>query len=196
MCPGGKIVPATPYKETNIVNGMSNYSRDGKYANSAIVSGLNLSNLLKREIKPPEALNWIKSVELAANIEKDSYKAPSLSIEDFINNKFSKINYICSYKPGIVQYDLSSLLPKSIAWAIKTGLNDFNNKLKGFSEGILVGVETKTSSPVQIIRDRINMKTSIENLYFAGEGSGWAGGITSSAADGIKNAIALIEANY
>lgn len=192
MCPGGIVVPATAYANNNIVNGMSYYQRDGKFANAAIVAGVHPDELLNKKCTPQEILNWLEALEKKTYDFAGNYMAPASNIKDFINNKIGKNPIESSFPLGVIPTSLHQFIPKNIANSIKYGLIDFNKKLKGFENGNLLGLETKTSAPVQCIRNKQYAVEGFENLYISGEASGFAGGIISSAADGIKAAMAII----
>jgi len=192
MCPGGVIVPATAYENTNIVNGMSRYLRNGYFANAACVAGLNLNNLLHREVSAPEALDWLEKLEQSFYQYVSGYKAPFCSIKSFLNKKIIPGNTETSYPMGLTEAPLWELLPAEISLAIRKGLKDFNRRMKGFEEGNLLGLESKTSAPIQVDREKNGLCSGFQNLYVAGEGSGFSGGIISSAADGIKAAMDIL----
>jgi len=194
MCPGGKIVPAAGARNTNIVNGMSYYRRDGMFGNSAIVAGIDLNRLEKRELEPLEGLEWLEKLEQAFYAYPGGYAAPSNRISDFLAGKVSASmkTVKTSYPLGLVEADFRELLPERIVTGIAAGMKQFCSRLKGFEEGIMLGLESKTSSPIQAVRDENGRSAAADNLYICGEGSGWAGGIVSSAADGIKAAMDII----
>jgi len=189
MCPGGKIVPAAPYRDSNIVNGMSLYNRDSPFANSAIVAGMNLEKIYNREFDPLESLEWLEKLEQSFSIE--GFKAPASTIEDFLNDKNSPGINLSSYPMGLLNFNLNELLPSFISEALKRGLTDFSRKLKGFEKGSIIGLESKTSALIQVHRSKEGLADGFANLYINGEGSGYSGGIISSAADGIKGALAI-----
>jgi len=191
MCPGGVLVPATAYEHTNIVNGMSQYQRDAKFANAACVSNLNLNKLLGSEVSAPEALDWLEKLEESFFNYSSSYKVPFCSIKDFILKKESAKNIETSYPFGVVPAPLWELLPASVSNAMRNGLKDFSRKIKGFETGNIMGLESKTSAAIQVERDENRLCSGFTNLYIVGEGSGYAGGIISSAADGVKAAIGI-----
>ena len=193
MCPGGRIVPTAAYKRTNIVNGMSNYQRNSPFANAAIVAGFHLNEFLNREVEPLEALEWLQKLEEKFFDFSNSYAVPACKISDFLVGKVSATLHESSYPFDLVPADFNELLPVEIVASLKEGMKDFSRKLRGFEEGILMGLESKTSSPVQAVRDKSGLSQVVENLYISGEGSGWAGGIVSSAADGIKAAFDIIK---
>ncbi len=193
MCPGGVVVPATAYENTNIVNGMSRYLRNGNFANAACVAALNLNRILRREVSAPEAIDWLEKLEQSFYRYTSGYAAPFCSIKDFISQKITSANNQTSYPMGIVQAPLWELLPSEISRAMRKGLTDFIRKMKGFEEGNLLGLESKTSAPIQADRDKNGRCSGFKNLYIVGEGSGYAGGIVSSAADGIKAAMNILK---
>ncbi len=192
MCPGGIVVPATAYEGSNIVNGMSFYGRDAKYANAACVATLNLSQLLQKEVDAIESLDWLEHLERKFYDFTGSYKAPACHISDFIKHKQTSRITASSYPLGLAEAPLWELLPGQISEALKAGLLDFKGKIKGFESGILLGLESKTSSSIQVLREPSGLCEGFENLYMLGEGSGYAGGIISSGADGVKGAMHLI----
>lgn len=193
MCPGGIIVPATAYENQNIVNGMSRYRRDEKFANAACVASLNLNNLLNYEVEAPEALDWLESLEKRFYQPGSGYRAPFCSIQDFITKKMPTKVPNTSYPMGLTEAPLWELLPEEISTAMRVGLKDFSRKIKGFETGNIMGLESKTSAPIQVLRNENRRTAGVENLYIVGEGSGHAGGIMSSAADGIKAAMDIIK---
>jgi len=193
MCPGGTIVPATPYQNTNIVNGMSNYNRDGEYANSAVVAGIHPDQLLNKEATALETINVLEKLEMSFFNYSKGYRIPYCGIKDFILKRepFKKID--TSYPLGTIPAPLWELLPQKISNAMRLGLKDFNNKIRGFASGNIMGLESKTSAPIQVRREENRLCTGFKNLYVIGEGSGFSGGIISSAADGIKSAMTIID---
>ena len=193
MCPGGIIVPATAYENTNIVNGMSLYQRDGKFANAASVVGLNLNEFMSKEVSASEALDWLENLEKTFYQKTDAYKAPACTVSDFINEKITKNVFDSSYPLGLKQAPLWEMLPSKITESLKSGLKDFCRKLRGFEDGNIMGLESKTSSPIQVIRDENGLCTGFKNLYIVGEGSGYSGGIISSGVDGIKTAMGIAD---
>ena len=193
MCPGGIVVPSAAYKNTNIVNGMSLYKRDGNFANAACVAGINPENLIGKKTTASETLDWLENLEQSFFEYSNDYRAPFCSIQDFIDKKNPTEIPDSSYPLGLNPAPLWDLLPSQISNSISEGLMIFNKKIKGFETGIIMGLESKTSSPVQALRDSNGLCEGMKNLYIAGEASGYAGGIISSAADGIKAAMNIIE---
>ena len=192
MCPGGMIVPASAYDNLNIVNGMSLYQRDAKFANSGCVAGVNLEKLLGKEISALEALDWLENIEKSFYEYSDGFKAPYCSIQDFINKKNPSRNTESSYPLGLLPAPLWELLPKEVSSSMRESLKEFSRKIRGFETGNIMGLESKTSSPIQVLRNKEGLCEGFKNLYLIGEGSGYAGGIISSAADGLKAAISII----
>jgi len=192
MCPGGVIVPAAAVEQANIVNGMSRYLRNNNFANAACVATINLSNLLKRDVSAMETLDWMENIERSFYDFSKGYKAPYCSIQDFINKKITPGEIHTSYPMGVIQAPLWELLPNDIEFAMREGLRDFIRKMKGFETGNIMGLESKTSAPIQVDREKDGQCVGFENLYIIGEGSGYAGGIISSGADGVKAAMSIL----
>ena len=192
MCPGGVIVPASAVADSNIVNGMSSYKRDNNFANAACVATINLNNILRREVSALETLDWMENLERSFYSFSKGYKAPICSIHDFIKSKSTANNFNTSYPMGTIQAPLWELLPSTIETAMRQGLMDFSRKIRGFETGNIMGLESKTSAPIQVNREKNGLCSGTNNLFVIGEGSGYAGGIISSAADGVKAANSLI----
>ncbi|MCG6201259.1 NAD(P)/FAD-dependent oxidoreductase [Psychromonas antarctica] len=193
MCPGGVVVAATSEKEAVVTNGMSQYSRSERNANSAIVVGVSPSDFAN---DPLQGIALQRKLERNAYILGGSnYDAPAQRVEDFLAAKdakpFGPIEP--SYKPNVKMTDLSGSLPDFAIAAIREALPAFDKKIRGFAsaDAILTGVETRTSSPVQIKRGADYQSINIKGLYPGGEGAGYAGGILSAGIDGIKIAEAV-----
>ncbi|MBA3012379.1 MAG: FAD-dependent monooxygenase [Proteobacteria bacterium] len=193
MCPGGMVVPAAAYATANIVNGMSRYKRSGLFANAACVAGINLETLLKKPVEPLEALDWLGALEHQFYQYAKGYRAPFTSIDGFIKQQAPSRTPETSYPLGLAPAPLWEMLPREVSRSIARGLSVFNRKLKGFDSGIILGLESKTSSPIQVLRDQDRCCQGFSNLYLAGEGSGWSGGIISSGVDGIRTAMAIVQ---
>jgi uncharacterized protein len=189
MCPGGTVVPAMAYANASVVNGMSYFKRDGMYANAGCVAGIHPGELAGKDVSPLEALALIERLEQRFFHYSGGFKAPSCSIRDFTDARLRDHSLESSYPPGLKSAPLWELLPRNVASALQAGLKDFIGKMKGFDSGNLIGLESKTSSPIQVIRDAGGLCSGFKNLFLIGEGSGYAGGIVSSAADGIKAAM-------
>ena len=191
MCPGGVIVPAGSASEELVVNGMSASARAGEYSNSGMVVELHPGDI--PEYRGFEELELMKFQE---DLEKsfyrssgDSINAPAQRMTDFVEGKISKTLPGTSYAPGIHPADFNKLLPSFISHRLKEGFQTFGKKRKGFltRDAILVGLESRTSSPVRLPRDKETYEhIEIENLYPVGEGAGYAGGIVSAAVDGMN----------
>jgi len=193
MCPGGVIVPAAAYPATNIVNGMSRYQRDGRFANAACVAAAHPDTLLGKKASPLEILDWLGCLEEKFYRFSGGFQAPSCGIQDFINKTEPSALPESSYPLGLKPAPLWELLPKDISLAIREGLKNFSRKIRGFETGLIMGLESKTSSPIQALRDENRLCPGFDNLAIIGEGSGHSGGIISSGADGIRTALGIIE---
>jgi uncharacterized protein len=192
MCPGGMVVPATAYEGQNIVNGMSFYRRSSKFANAACVAGVHPDELAGKTTTPIEALDWLTELEQKFYALSNNYQAPACSIRNFMNKTDGGATPRTSYSLGLQSAPLWEMLPAVATSAIKIGLEEFNRKLRGFETGMLIGLESKTSAPIQVVRDKRGLCDGFENLYMIGEGSGWAGGIISSGVDGLRAAMSII----
>lgn len=194
MCPGGTVVAATSEQGQVVTNGMSQYSRNERNANSAIVVGIT-----PKQDYPQHVLAGIdlqRSLEeLAYRLGGENYHAPAQLVGDFLNNRASTQlgDVTPSYKPGVTLGNLADALPDFAIAAIREAIPAFAKKIKGFDlhDAILTGVETRTSSPICIKRGENFQSTNSRGLYPAGEGAGYAGGIYSAAIDGIKVAEAV-----
>jgi uncharacterized protein len=197
MCPGGLIVPSATSPGELVVNGMSLSRRDSPFANSGIVVQIEELDLINyKSAGVFRGLEYQKEYEQKFFDAGDgSQKAPAQRMTDFVDGKSSSSLGKTSYIPGIYSHDLNELLPENISGRLKEGLISFGKKMKGYftEEGIMIGIESRTSSPIRIPRDKSSlMHIEIENLYPCGEGAGYAGGIISAALDGqnVANAIA------
>lgn len=190
MCPGGFVVNASSELDRLAINGMSNYKRDSETANSAII--VTVDSRIYGE-HPLDGLKYQEKLESKAyNIGNGDI--PIQQLDDYFENKKSELinNNILKIKGSFALSNLNELLDKELNIAIKEALNIFDNKIKGFKsdDAILAGIESRTSSPIRISRDE-NFEANIKGIYPAGEGAGYAGGITTSAIDGIKIAEAV-----
>jgi len=193
MCPGGTVVPSTAYSHRNIVNGMSRYMRNGRFANAACVAAVHPDRLLKKHATPMEVLDWLEAIEHRFFHVTGKYEAPFCSIKDFIEKKEATKKVETSYPLGLKPAALWEMLPVDVAGSIREALINFNEKILGFESGIIMGLESKTSSPIQAVREEDGKCAGFKNLYVVGEGSGHSGGIISSAADGIRMAMRIVE---
>ncbi|MBA6251782.1 NAD(P)/FAD-dependent oxidoreductase [Colwellia sp. MB3u-55] len=199
MCPGGTVVAAASEEGRLVTNGMSQYSRHERNANSAIVVGIEPSDFANKD-DPSDVLSGIefqrRLEETAFKLGGENYDAPVQLVGDFLAGRKSGEHgeVSPSYKPGVKYCDLSETLPDYAIAAIREALPAFERKIKGFSmnDATLTAVETRTSSTIQITRDRESLQSiNVEGLYPAGEGAGYAGGILSAGIDGIKVAEAM-----
>ncbi len=195
MCPGGSVVAAASENGRLVTNGMSEYARDQLNANSAVLVSITPDDFGSSDILAGVSLQR-KLEENAFRLGGENYHAPVQRLSDFMNNSPSKCigSVIPSYKPGYELTDLHRCLPESITESIQQGIIGFDNKLRGFSDGdaILTAVESRSSSPVRIIRNEYMQSVSLAGLYPCGEGAGYAGGIMSAAVDGIKAAEMIL----
>ncbi|MGJ8547941.1 NAD(P)/FAD-dependent oxidoreductase [Winogradskyella wichelsiae] len=195
MCPGGFIVPAATANGEVVVNGMSPSKRNNKFANSGIVTEINADkDLYKYEhFGPLKALEYQKDLErLAFTSGGRKQSAPAQRLTDFVEGKLSSSLNETSYQPGLKSAPLHSLLPKIIGGSLRKGFKAFGEKMKGYytEEANIIGVESRTSSPVSIPRTETLEHPEITNLFPCGEGGGYAGGIVSAAMDGERCAEA------
>ncbi|MDE6967227.1 MAG: hypothetical protein K2P12_01100 [Clostridia bacterium] len=194
MCPGGYVMAAMSEENSVVTNGMSEYKRDSGYANSAVLVGVEPIDYGGGVL---DGFAYQERLEQSAFAVGGNYQAPAVKVSDFISGRVSKNieNYTTTYAKGLVSNDFCKLFDKNIADGMREGLVAFGRKINCFDKnGILIGVESRSSSPVRIERDERGM-SNIIGLYPSGEGAGFAGGITSSAVDGIKTALKLIENN-
>lgn len=193
MCPGGTVVAATSEAGHVVTNGMSQYSRNERNANSAIVVGITPEDY-------PE--HSLAGIDLQRHLEQhafvlggSNYQAPAQLVGDFLAQRPSTQlgSVIPSYTPAVHLTDLSSALPDYAIEAIREALPAFDKRIKGFAmnDAVLTAVETRTSSPIRIKRNELYQSINTQGLYPAGEGAGYAGGILSAAIDGIEVAEAL-----
>lgn len=202
MCPGGHIVPAGSEAGSCVVNGMSASHRNSPYANSGMVVQINPEDIPGDD--PLRGLEFQESLERLAYSEAHNSQlsivnyqlstAPAQRLKDFVEGRASKDLPACSYLPGIVPSRLDLWLPVHIGKRLQQGFRDFERKYPGFltNEAVILGVESRSSSAVRIPRDPESLESiSTPGLYPCGEGAGYAGGITSSALDGINAALAI-----
>jgi len=198
MCPGGEVVAAASEEGGVVVNGMSEHKRDGKNSNSAVVC-----SVFKEDYgnNPIAAIEFQRKIERAAFMAGgENYSAPIITFGDFVDGKLSKMpsKILPTYMDGtgVKLASPEEYLPKFICDSIKNAIFDFDNKIHGFADrdAVLTGAETRTSSPIRILRnDDTRLAFGFENVFPAGEGAGYAGGITSAAIDGIRTALAIMK---
>jgi len=193
MCPGGTVVAAASEEHGVVTNGMSQYSRAERNANSAIVVGIDPTDYPGN---PMAGIDFQRTLERNAYVLGGSnYDAPAQKVGDFLKGTSSRAvgSVEPSFQPGIKLTDLSKALPDFCIEAIREAIPVFNRKIKGFAleDALLTGVETRTSAPICIQRGKDFQSINTQGLYPAGEGAGYAGGILSAAIDGIKVAEAM-----
>lgn len=189
MCPGGEVVAAASEKGRLVTNGMSLYGRDKDNANAALVVSVNPSDF--NGTTPLSGMEFQRHYEeLAYNLGGGGYLAPVQLIGDLINDRVStKLgNVNPTYRPGYEFKELKNCLPGFVIEGLKEGIIEFDKKIRGFADedAVLTGIETRTSAPVRIERNENLQSISLDGIYPAGEGAGFAGGIISAAVDGLK----------
>jgi uncharacterized FAD-dependent dehydrogenase len=213
MCPGGVVTASSSERETIVTNGMSLYARDGENANSALCVSVSKADFGE---EPLDGMEFARKIERAAyragggwisgnsgnsggslnSGSSANYFAPACSVKGFLTDKpsLSGINVTPTYKPGVNECDFREIFPDSVTDTLKIGLDDFSRKLRAFGSGeaVLTAPETRTSSPVRMTRNDGLVSETTANLYPCGEGAGYAGGIVSSAADGLRVAEIII----
>jgi uncharacterized protein len=198
MCPGGFIVPSATAPGELVVNGMSPSRRDSKFANSGMVVAINEIDLL-----PYKQFGALAGLQLQKELEQKACKmagggqtAPAQLVGDFIENKVSKSLLPTSYQPGLLSVNMLEVLPDFIGKPLQEGLRQFGQKMRNYStnQAQIIGIESRTSSPVRIPRDKETLEhLEIKRLFPCGEGAGYAGGIMSAAMDGERCAEKLVE---
>ncbi|MCD5975380.1 MULTISPECIES: NAD(P)/FAD-dependent oxidoreductase [Pseudomonas] len=193
MCPGGTVVAATSEPNRVVTNGMSQYSRNERNANSGIVVGITPEDYPGSPLAGIELQERLESH--AYVLGGSTYEAPAQLVGDFIAGKTSQAlgSVEPSYKPGVKLVDLADALPAYAIEAIREALPAFDKQIKGFAlhDAVLTGIETRTSAPLRITRNESMQSLNVKGLFPAGEGAGYAGGILSAGVDGIRIAEAL-----
>ncbi len=193
MCPGGEVVCGSSEAGGVVTNGMSRYLRDGENANAAVAVSVGPDDF------PPGVLGGMelaRSVERAAYKLTGDYRAPAMSVGDFLDGNNSPYSVRPTYLPGTVNADLNALFPGFISEALKIGIRKFSRQMTCFGDpgAVLTAPETRTSSPVRIMRNESGSAPTASNLYPCGEGAGYAGGIMSAAVDGLRTAMKIMGA--
>ncbi|PQV63532.1 hypothetical protein B1R32_11193 [Abditibacterium utsteinense] len=195
MCPGGWIVPAATSRDEVVVNGMSLSRRDSPFANSGLVVAVETEDLAPFQSHGVLAGgHYQKSLEVRAALAGGGMqRAPGQRVVDFLSNRVSSSLPKCSYQPGLNSSALHELLPLPLATRLQSGLRSFEKMMRGYlsEEAVIIGVETRTSSPVRVPRDPATLEhVEVSGLFPCGEGAGYAGGIVSAAMDGVRVADA------
>ncbi|HUX52948.1 MAG TPA: FAD-binding protein [Williamwhitmania sp.] len=196
MCPGGFIVPAASSPGEVVVNGMSPSERNSPFANSGIAVEIRLDDL-----RSYQSYGDLAGLTMQSRLEKKAFehggggqKAPAQRLTDFVSGRFSSQLPDCSYHPGLNSSEMHEWLPQPISKRLREAFKAFDTKMRGFltNEAVILGVESRTSSPIRIPRnEQTLMHIKVEGLFPCGEGAGYAGGITSSALDGQASADAV-----
>ena len=196
MCPGGYVMATTNDENSIVTNGMSNSKRDASNSNAALLVDINPSDYYKGNVL--DGFEFQKSIERLAFEVSHDYKAPANLMKEFVEGTVaSTIRSVTpSYPHGVVLTDLNKVLPNYVCDALKEGILKINERMPGFyhEDAVLTGVESRSSSPVRILRNE--NKVACDMVYPIGEGAGYAGGITSAALDGIKSAMKCMEEVY
>lgn len=196
MCPGGEVIASASEKNSVVTNGMSNFARDGKNANSAVLIGVNPNDYGSDDV--------LAGIEFQRKIEKKAfqvgggnYNAPAQLVGDFLKNQKSTGagSIKPTYLPDVSWTEIDDVLPDFVVESLRLGIAEMDKRINGFAQhdAVMTAPETRSSSPVRLVRDRETYSLNIKGLYSAGEGGGHAGGITSAAVDGIKTAEKLVK---
>ncbi len=187
MCPGGEVIQCASEPGGVVVNGMSNAKRNSGFSNSGLVAKVNTADFGSEDLLAGMHLqrHWEQVCFRAAG---ETYGAPAMSVHDFLKTKATGQLPPTSFRPFAVPADLATCLPTFVLAQLREALPEFDRKIRGFAsrEAILLAIESRTSSPIQLLRNEDGQSTSHAGLYPCGEGAGFAGGITSAAVDGIR----------
>lgn len=196
MCPGGYVIPAASESGGVVTNGMSDYARDGLNANSALLVQIHRQDYDKGDVL--DGMRYQREIERAAfSLGGGTYAAPVQRVADFFADRESRGagEVLPTYAAGVCFTNLNKLFPIFVSYTLKNALQDMDKRLNGFADGdaLLTGAETRFSSPVRIVRNDNLESLTVHGVYPCGEGSGYSGGITSSAADGLRVAERITE---
>ncbi|MFI3170546.1 MAG: hypothetical protein R3Y06_11430, partial [Faecalibacterium sp.] len=195
MCPGGQVVASASEEGGVVTNGMSYHARDGKNANAAVAVSVDGKDFGDDPRKALAFQHTLEQKAFAAGAKGGLYAAPAENVQSFLQGagKLSIGNVQPTYDRGVVAADLGALLPGELAETLRTGLRAYERKIKGYTaqDAILTGLETRTSSPVRLVRGESFQAQQVSGLYPCGEGAGYAGGIMSAAVDGLRVAGAI-----
>ena len=194
VCPGGQVVAAASETERVATNGMSEYARSGENINGALLVNVTPDDFPSDH--PLSGIEFQRRLEEAAYNPGGGYRAPAQRVEDFLAGRPSAAAGTVqpSYRPGVVWTDLHRVLPDFITDSLRQALPVLDRKLPGFAapDAVLTAVESRSSSPVRMVRDKTYQSTRIRGVYPCGEGAGYAGGILSAATDGMRCAEQII----
>jgi uncharacterized FAD-dependent dehydrogenase len=194
MCPGGRVIGSSSERGTMVTNGMSYFRRNSPWANSALVVSVG-----KEDFGKEDALAGIEFQrrweEKAFHLGGGRFRAPAQTVLDFLQGKETGSAKKTSFRPGVTPARLDQCLPGFVVESLREAIPYFDRKMRGFSskEAVLMGVETRTSSPIRILRREDFQSQNVQGLFPVGEGSGYSGGIISSALDGMKAAEAFLK---
>ncbi len=190
MCPGGEIIAAVTDADHLSTNGMSNAARNGKFANAALITTIPADTFAD----PGDAFAFLDKLELRlAQAGGGGCVAPAQTARDFLNGRTGRLPGETSYCFGLASARIDSIMPAPVTAALRRALVHFDRIMPGFLDrGVMIGGETHVSSPVRFDRNRATYKSSVDGLYFCGEGAGFAGGIVSAAVDGLHTADAAL----
>lgn len=192
MCPGGLVVPTPTQEGLQCTNGMSNSRRNAKYANAGVVVSVSVEDFAREGFLGPLA-----GLEFQRHWEAQAYAlgggrffAPAQTVPDYLAGTLKQKPGGTSYRPGLAHADLNRLFPEWLTGALKAALRAFDKRMRGFTsaQGLLLGIESRTSSPLRVTRNERLQSVSVRGLYPVGEGCGYAGGIVSSGIDGLRAA--------
>lgn len=192
MCPGGEVIASASEEGGIVTNGMSRFARDGKNANSALLVSVTPDDFKSDD--PLAGMYFQREIEQKAfRAAKETYKAPCQTVGDFLGSS-GKLTTEPTYRPDVTWTPICEVLPEFVTDAMREAITELDKKLRGFADSgaVLTAPETRSSSPVRILRDDKTLQSEIKGLYPCGEGAGYAGGITSAAVDGIKIAEAIV----
>ncbi|MBQ3494014.1 MAG: hypothetical protein IJA69_01220, partial [Clostridia bacterium] len=190
MCPGGEVVASSSEEGEIVTNGMSYFARDKRNANCAV-----LVNVVPEDYQSSHPLAGIyfqqKYERIAYQLGGGDFCAPYTTVGEFLGRKVAE-EIDCSYRPNVKKADISKCLPNFVSESLKKALPEFNKKLKNFAldKNVLIAIESRSSCPLTIVRNNC-YQSNVQGIYPCGEGAGYAGGIISSAVDGVKVAEAI-----
>lgn len=196
VCPGGEVVAAASEEKRVVTNGMSEFARDGENINGGLLVSVTPDDFPSGDTLA--GVQFQRELEDAAyRLGGGNYAAPAQRVEDFLKHRPSTGagKVVPTYLPSVRWCDLHSCLPPFVCEALEEGIPMLGKKLKGFDspDAVLTAVETRSSSPVRIVRDNSSFQSALRGLYPCGEGAGYAGGIMSAAADGLRVAEMILE---
>ncbi len=191
MCPGGEVITACSEADGMVVNGMSAQLRDSDWSNSALVVSVGAADFAGADVLAGVRFQR-KWERLAFQAGGGNFKAPAQNLLDFLGTGHGPVRSTC--RPGVSEAELKTLLPPDVIAALCRSLPQFNRRMKGFvtGEAVLVGIESRTSAPVRILRNDHGESVSHPGLFPCGEGAGYAGGIMSAALDGLRTAERIV----